>query len=203
MIEVYESLFRVVIFLTCLIIALTRTIRYQSRGWAVLSFVYLSFLLGDLFWAFYFLFYQSFSYMAYLGWYVGYMLIFILLKQKDETQSDPNAPVARSVLVWIIPVLSLLSYIYFFRYGDYIDNIVSESLSAITGYLAVAMLLRGTKKKMLCWCAIAIVVMEHIIWFAGEFWPEETVASPYYWLDASQAFLLALLIPAYRKAVRA
>lgn len=164
MIEVYESLFRAAVFLVCMIAVIWSGVRAPGRDKMVLGFLYLSFLLGDLFWAVYYYFYNAFSYVAYLGWYVGYYLLYVLLRQEDDAPSWTR----RSFLVWIPPILCLASWLHFFRFGEYLDNFVSELLLGLIGYAAASMLLRGTKKRALCRGALVFVTVEHLAWFAGE-----------------------------------
>ena len=93
MIESVENAFQLALIAVCLTLAVIYTVREKPRNGTLLVMFYGSYLLGDLYWLLYLLFYgdnPSIFYIPDLSWYAAYGFLYLLLQRlssKEERQS--------------------------------------------------------------------------------------------------------------------
>ena len=178
----------------------------RGREWLMLALFYCELFLGDLFWQFYQIYYQTtpqYSYISEPAWYSAYLFLFLLLMEiREEEQKSTH---------YRLPWLSLFftggMCLFFMQIGDYLSNIAAMILMTLLLWNAVHGLLflrnqanGGTEKRFLYFSVIAFCLIEYILWTSSMIWEESTIRNPYYWFDLTMSFIMLLFIPALRKA---
>ncbi len=204
MIETLDYGLQFFVLALCGFYAFFRAVRTRDRGWQILTFFYACYALGDLYWLLCMALVGStpkISYISEISWCASYIFLCLLLGIVQT-----GNPPARRWQVWLLPAFSTVACLFFFQWGEYIENVIDAALLARLGFLAVLGLLgegAGRKARMLFLVCILFYAVEYGIWFSSCFWVGDPLANPYFWFDGAQTVLMALLAPAYRKAVAA
>ena len=205
MIESYENALQVFVLLACVSVSLYRSTRYRSRTWALLSFFYGSWLLGDLYWQACLLFYNSsprLPVVSDLSWYAGYMFLYMLLRQT----APPEAGKRKTRLAWLAPVFTFGMAAYYMQYGQILSNILYASLMGLLVFSAIRRLADGETyraQRFLCLCVLLFVTAEYGMWTMSCIFVGDTIRNPYYWFDILMTVSFPFFLTATRKAVAA
>lgn len=214
MIETIENAFQLALIAVCLALAVIYTVREKPRNGTLLVMFYGSYLLGDLYWLLYLLFYgdnPSIFYIPDLSWYAAYGFLYLIL-QRLSTKEERQTSCPAAWLTLLFTGGMGIYYIIWYISNGYNDGYISTAVSAVLMSLLLFHSVRGLayirshpeagRRRMLYIVTVVFVVVEHLMWTASCIWTEDTPANPYYWFDVMMTINLALFLPAFRKAVR-
>ena len=200
MIELSENLLEILVVGICLTAASIRAFRSREKGWILLSFVYTSYFLGNLYWALYLFFYHRTPpvfYVSEISWCAAYLFMILLLRYY---QTDAERGM-KSPALWMIPVFVTGMTVFFMTRGSYLLNLIeavmmgSLMLRSLQGLLALRSAADG--RKHLCTVVLVFCLIEYGLWTSSCFWMGDTLRSPYFWFGA----LLILIQPMFIWAV--
>ena len=213
MIETIENAFQLALIAVCLTLAVIYTVREKPRNGTLLVMFYGSYLLGDLYWLLYLLFYgdnPSIFYIPDLSWYAAYGFLYLIL-QRLSTKEERKISCPLAWLALLFTGGMGIYYIIWYIDNGYNDGYISTVVSAILMSLLLFHSVRGLvyirthpealRRRMLYIVTVVFVVLEHALWTASCIWSEDTLANPYYWFDVMMTVNLAFFLPAFRKAV--
>ena len=203
MIELVENLLEITVIALCFIISLHRALRNRQRSWILVTLFYASMLLGNLYWTLYFYFYKKtpqIFYVSELSWCAGFLFILLMLRhfQTDEERA------VRSPVLWIIPVFVTAMMFFYFRWGDYLLNIVEAFLMGLMmvrsaqGLIALKDISDG--RKTLYRVTLFYCLIEYAVWTSSCFWMGDTIRTLYFWFGVLQMGVLPFFYRAIRKA---
>ena len=200
MIEIINNCIQFLAWAVCFIISGTFTVRRRSRGWAMLSFGYLCIALGTLYWLLYLIILGETPHVFYIsetGWNAAYLFLCLLLMRLSRSGSTSAG------MAWIAPLFTIGSCLFFFQWGDYLLNVLEAVLMGWLGYLSLRGVLSGGRHRPLYIACFAFFCFEYALWYSSCFFPSDTLASPYPWLDLMLTASGVMILPAYKKAVNA
>jgi len=206
MIESYENGLQIAVLLVCLLFSISRAALKKEKAWILLSFFYGSWILGDLYWEIYLIFFQktpSLFYVADFSWDASYLLLYLLLRQV----LPQGAQRVRSVLPWLGAVFAFGMSVFYMQWGEILSNLVCAALMSLLIVTALQglLFLRETgdrRQKWLCLAVLLFCLLEYSLWTTSCFWKEDNLSNPYYWADILLTLSFPVFLPAVRKAVR-
>lgn len=203
MIDIVENVLQIVILAICVIITITKAVRFGSRSWTILSFFYGSWLLGDLYWLVCLIIYGAtpeISVVSDLSWYAAHIFLYLLLRHLLPPENAEGI----HPLSWLGPVFALGMAIFFMFWGEIISNLIYGALMSLILFSAIRRLVDKSTprhKLFLPLCALVYALLLYALWVSSCFWDETVPLHPYYVFD----FLITLSFPFFlfttRKAV--
>ena len=169
---------------------------------------YVCFALGDLYWTLYLLLFSTTPqvfYVSEFGWVAGV----IFLRMLQATLSSPEERASQSRKAWLAPLVGVPLMVFYCTYGDILSNLIwcgmmiALSFCSIRG-LAYARRQTGAARDMRYFhtAVLCFAASEYLLWTAGCFWQNDSLASPAFWCDILLTLAILGLLPATRKAVR-
>lgn len=208
MIEIIDNSVQLAVLAVMAVLCAVYSYRTNQQNAGILAMFYGSFVLGDLYWLLYLVFYgytPRVFYISAVSWYAAYVFLdLVLLRMASEEERGTRWPA-----LWLVPVFPAAMCLYYLQYGDVFGNIVSATLMGLLMFHAVRGLVWARKhggnrgRRMFCACVLVFCLLEYGEWTASCFFDVDTLASPYYWFDFALTALTILFLPAYRKAVEA
>jgi len=207
--ETIVNFIQLTVTATCMVIALHRAVRRESREWVLLGLFYALFFMGDLYWSLMLAFYgktPEYFYVSEIGWYSSYLFLDLLLRQ---LASDEEMEYHHKVL-WIAPAFTVAMAVFYMQYGDFIVNAIVAVLMGFLLWRSIRGLVYSragsgnadnTGMRPLYWSMLAFCLIEYCEWTASCFMAREDVRMLYFAFDAAMTLVLILLIPALGKAV--
>ena len=171
MIEGAENTLQLAVLILCVAVALYRAVELRSRRWTLLSFFYISWVLGDCYWLLCVIFYGDtprISVVSDLSWYVSYVLLYLMLRQI----APPEECAGNRILPWLGPLFTGAMVPVFIRWGNIPGNLIC---AVLMGLLLFAAIWRQTSSTSLR-CGSAFVV-ETTLLAASEHSPTPSNAS--------------------------
>lgn len=112
-------------------------------------------------------------------------------------------------MVWLAPLVGVPLMVFYCTYGDILSNLIwcgmmiALSFCSIRG-LAYARRQTGAARDMRHFhtAVLCFAASEYLLWTAGCFWQNDSLASPAFWCDILLTLAILGLLPATRKAVR-
>ena len=223
MIETIDNIIQLITTGTCTIVSMYNAARFKSRAWSMLGLFSGVFFLGLIYWFLFLLFYHhtpQYSYISDICWYSSYLFLMLLIIYIREDSSGPDAfplkpdagvvRIARTIrpVCWCVPVFTAAMCIFFMQYGRYLSNIIAAVMMtgiiwhALSGFLSLrdeGIFQNG--HKALYTVTLLFCAAEYSLWTASCFFTGDTLANPYFWIDALLSATFLLFIPALRKAV--
>ena len=206
MTEIIENSLQLALLMACTILAGVYAFRAKSLDAGILTMFYGSYVLGDIYWLLYLVFYNhtpDIFYVPYLSWYAAYLFLFLLLKRiTPEEEQKTVHPAA-----WLMPVFTVGMCIYYMQFGDYLGNVITAVLMghllfhAVRGLIWIRRHPEGKCRRALYWVVIAFCTLEYLAWTASCIFVGDTLVNPYFWFDFLITPCAMLILPAYRKAV--
>ena len=206
MIEIVENIVQLSILLVCTGVSAVWAIRERSAANALLVLFYALYTLADLYWILFLVFYGQtpmIFYVSDLGWYVSYLLLYMLLRRL----ADPREKTVRHPALWALPAFCAAMGLFYMRRGDYPSNLICAILMSLLMYHAARGLVytrscpRIAANRPFCVSVLVFCGLEYCMWTASCFWSGDTWTNPYFFFDALLSVTMLLLLPAYRKAV--
>ena len=181
----------------------------RAQKYFLLFCFYGCFALGALYWTLYLLLFGATPrvfYVSEFGWVAS--MIFLRILQATLASQDEHS--FRSRRAWLAPAFGVPLLAFYCAFGDILSNLIwcgimiGLSYCAIRG-LSYADTQTGAARNMR-WFHIGVlcfVYAEYLLWTAGCFWPDTSLASPTFWCDMLLTLTILGLLPAVRKAVDA
>ena len=166
------------------------------------------FALGDLYWTLYLLLFSTTPQVFYVSEF-GWIASGIFLRILQATLSSPEERASRSRKAWLAPLVGVPLLVFYCTYGDILSNLIwcgmmiALSFCSIRG-LAYARRQTGAARDMRHFhtAVLCFAASEYLLWTAGCFWQNDSLASPAFWCDILLTLAILGLLPATRKAVR-
>ena len=181
----------------------------RKQAYFLLLCFYGCFTLGTLYWTLYLLLFSTTPrvfYVSEFGWVSS--VIFLRILQASLTVREERA--FRCRRAWIAPLVGVPLLVFYCTYGDILSNLIwcgmmillsfcaIRGLAYANGQTGAARELRYFHMGILCF-----VCAEYLLWTAGCFWRNDSLASPAFWCDLLLTLTILGLLPAARKAVGA
>lgn len=206
MTEIIENSLQLVLLMACTVLAGVYAFRTKSMSAGILTMFYGSYVLGDIYWLLYLVFYNhtpDVFYVPYLSWYAGYLFLFLFLQRLAPEEERKTVYPA----TWLMPVFTGGMCIYYMQFGDYLGNVITAVLMGLLLFHAVRGLIwirrhpEGKRRRALYAVVLAFCVLEYLAWTASCIFVGDTLSNPYYWFDFMLTPCAMLILPAFRKAV--
>jgi len=116
----------------------------------------------------------------------------------------------RPPLAWAVPAFSAAMCLFFFRWGDYLLNVLWAVLMGTCGYCALRGLLFARRqnggmrsRQYFDMAVLAFILLEYCLWVSSCYWSTDSFATPYVWFDFLLTTMFLAFIPALKKVVAA
>ena len=180
----------------------------RAQKYFLLFCFYGCFALGALYWTLYLLLFGATSRVFYVSEF-GWVASMIFLRILQATLSGPDERAFRCRVVWLAPLVGVPLMVFYCTYGDILSNLIwcgmmiALSFCSIRG-LAYARRQTGAARDMRHFhtAVLCFAASEYLLWTAGCFWQNDSLASPAFWCDILLTLAILGLLPATRKAVR-
>ena len=177
------------------------------QAYFLLLCFYGCFALGALYWTLYLLLFDTTPQVFYVSEF-GWVASVIFLRMLQATLADGAERAFRCREAWLAPLLGIPLMIFYCTYGDILSNLIWcgmmiwLSFCSIRG-LAFADRQTGAARKQRYFHIgiLCFTVSEYLLWTAGCFWPNDSLASPAFWCDILLTLAILGLLPAVGKAV--
>ncbi len=220
MLDGIENSLQITVLLICVLITLVRWLRERNRTWILLGFFFGSWVLGDLYWTFCLIFYDTspvISIVSDLSWYASYIVLYMLLWQV----SPPESRRERRFLPWLGFVFTLGMAVWFCSFYVFwnkeqgyrfilwdkvLNNLIYASLMGLLLFASIRRLMdreRYPAQRTLCVAVLVFCLLEYGLWTCSCFWFAVSLTNPYYWFDFLLTASLFFFLPTTRKAVSA
>ena len=207
MIEGIENGIQMILAGICAGITIVKALTTRKRLWAFLSMFYITFFLGDLYWALYIMFYDKtpeFSFIPYMNWFSSYLFLWLIMYTvQDGKRIDQSLK-----RMWSIPAFTFGMAIFYMQYGAYLNNTITAGIMCTLLFRAInGLILEKEGKdnlKKSYWLNILVIMfcmMEYAMWTLSCFFTDNTFTNPYYWFDFGLTVIIGLILPAVRKVV--
>ncbi len=228
MIETIDNTFQLAATGICAGISLFRGVRRKERAWALLGLFAGIFFLGDLYWLLFMVFFgdsPQFFTISDLSWYTSYLFLLLMLiyigtdgpgneekKAKKNARRQLNRP---RFYLWFIPAFTGGMCLFFIRWGDILQNIITAYLMAGVIWLAVSGLhdlhrqAAGMERepswmvgrRWIYRLSLIFCTFEYALWVSSCFWMGDGITNIYFWIDGLLSVTFLLFLPAMRKVV--
>ena len=180
----------------------------RRQQYFLLLCFYGSFASGALYWTLYLLLFSTTPRVFYVSEF-GWVSSVIFLRILQATVSGKEESVFHCRAAWAAPLLGIPLMIFYCTYGDILSNLIwcgmmiwlsfcsIRGLAYANGQTGAVRDLRYFHIGILCF-----VCSEYLLWTAGCFWQNDSIASPAFWCDLLLTLAILGLLPATRKAVR-
>ena len=177
------------------------------QAYFLLLCFYGCFALGALYWTLYLLLFDTTPQVFYVSEF-GWVASVIFLRMLQATLADGAERAFRCREAWLAPLLGIPLMIFYCTYGDILSNLIWcgmmiwLSFCSIRG-LAFADRQTGAARELRYFHIgiLCFTVSEYLLWTAGCFWPNDSLASPAFWCDILLTLAILGLLPAVGKAV--
>ena len=181
----------------------------HRQAYFLLLCFYGCFALGALYWTLYLLLFNTTPrvfYVSEFGWVAS--VIFLRILQATLARTDERT--FRCRRAGLAPAFGLPLLAFYCTLGDILSNLIWCGMMIVLSYCAI----RGLAYAKTQTCAarnmgyfhigvLCFVCAEYLLWTAGCFWSDTSLASPTFWCDMLLTLAILGLLPATRKAVDA
>lgn len=215
MIETIENGIQLALIAVCLTLAALYVVREKNLKGGLLILFYSSYLLGDLYWLLYLLFYGDTPVIFYipdLSWYAAYVFLYLMLQRfSPKEEREASCPLAGLVLLFTCGngIYYIAWYIVNGSSGGYISTVISTimmsflMIHSVRGLFFIRSHPEALPRRMLYAITLVFCIIEYCAWTSSCIWDGDTLANPYIWFDGMLALSLVFFLPAFRKAVKA
>lgn len=207
--ELIENLLQLLVTFTGACLAGFACWKSKKQQYFLLLCFYGCFALGAGYWTLYLLLFSTTPqvfYVSEFGWVAS--VIFLRILQAALTSREERA--FRCWEAWLAPLTGVPLLIFYCTYGDILSNLIWCGMMIVLSYCAIRGLVYAKTQTgaardirhfhigVLCFA-----FAEYLLWTAGCFWPDTSLASPTFWCDMLLTLAILGLLPATRKAVDA
>ena len=166
------------------------------QAYFLLLCFYGCFALGALYWTLYLLLFDTTPQVFYVSEF-GWVASVIFLRMLQATLADGAERAFRCREAWLAPLLGIPLMIFYCTYGDILSNLIWCGMMIWLSFCSIRGLAFADRHiGILCF-----TVSEYLLWTAGCFWPNDSLASPAFWCDILLTLAILGLLPAVGKAV--
>ena len=182
-------------------------LKSRKQTYFLLTCFYGCFALGSLYWTLYLLLFSETPQVFYVSEF-GWVASVIFLRILQATLSTPEERSFRCRRAWLAPAFGLPLLTFYCTFGDILSNLIWCGMMIVLSYCAIRGLVYAKTQTgaardirhfhigVLCFA-----FAEYLLWTAGCFWPDPSLASPTFWCDLLLTLAILGLLPATRKAV--
>ncbi len=199
-----DNIENIVMLLTAvigLLFCLFRYIETPVRGWFYSSVFFLAFLLSDYYWTLYTLVIGSYpdvsALIAYFGWNVGYLVLFLLIL---HMRSPGSKRYFHPLMLIPIP-LNIAQFLLYITFGGIINNVWQGTLLTATAVICLQSLLYYHKNRkngdvfpFVIAAVLFFIFTQYGMWTASCFSWDSNLTNPYYYF-AFTSYAAELMIP--------
>lgn len=185
---------------------------YRKSGrqtYFLLLCFYGCFALGALYWTLYLLLFDTTPRVFYVSEF-GWVASVIFLRILQATLTCPEERAFRCRRAWLAPLIGVPLMLFYCTFGDILSNLIWCGMMILLAFCSIRGLIYANRQagaaRDLRWLHIGILCFaasENLLWTAGCFWPDTSLASPVFWCDLLLTIAIFGLLPAARKAVDA
>ena len=205
--ELIENLLQLLVtFVGALLSGIAYRKSHRQAYFLLLCF-YGCFALGALYWTLYLLLFgltPQFFYVSEFGWVSS--MIFLRILQATLTGSEERT--FRCRRAWLALLVGVPLVVFYCTYGDILSNLIWCGMMILLSFCSVRGLVYANAQtgaaRELRYFHIGVlffVVSEYLLWTAGCFWRNDSLASPAFWCDLLLTLAILGLLPATRRAV--
>ena len=133
-------------------------------------------------------------------------MIFLRILQATLTGSEERT--FRCRRAWLALLVGVPLVVFYCTYGDILSNLIWCGMMILLSFCSVRGLVYANAQtgaaRELRYFHIGVlffVVSEYLLWTAGCFWRNDSLASPAFWCDLLLTLAILGLLPATRRAV--
>ena len=207
--ELIENLLQLLV--TFLGVCLAGAAYWKSgrQAYFLLFCFYGCFALGALYWTLYLLLFDTTPRVFYVSEF-GWVSSVIFLRILQATLTGKGERALRCRRAWLAPLVGVPLLAFYCTFGDILSNLIWCGMMIWLSFCSIRGLVYANRQtgaeRELRWFHIGIlcfVASEYLLWMAGCFWPDTSLASPTFWCDLLLTITILGLLPAVRKAVEA
>ena len=124
MTEIIDNSVQFSVSCLCIIISAVLWVKRRKQAFVILTCYYGALAMGILYWLVYYIitsYTPKIFYVSDLCWVASYLFLLMLV----EETACPQEKTFRHKAAWISPIISTALTVFYCRWGDYIENIVS------------------------------------------------------------------------------
>ena len=205
--ELIENLLQLLVtFIGALLSGISYRKSHQQAYFLLLCF-YGCFALGALYWTMYLLLFGATPQVFYVSEF-GWVSSVIFLRILQATLPGREGRSFRCRRAWLAPLVGVPLLVFYCTYGDILSNLIWCGMMIWLSFCAIRGLVyasgqTGTARELRCFHigVLCFVASEYLLWTAGCFWRNDSLASPAFWCDMLLTLAILGLLPATRKAV--
>lgn len=167
------------------------------------------FVLGALYWTLYLLLFGATPRVFYVSEF-GWVASVIFLRMLQATLSGPEERTFRCRAAWLAPLVGVPLLLFYCTYGDILSNLIWCGMMIVLSFCSIRGLVWAKRqtgaarnRRYFHLGVLCFVASEYLLWTAGCFWRNESLASPVLWCDVLLTLTILGLLPATGRAVRA
>ena len=207
MTDLLTTLFQTIVLTVLISIGILRTITLKQREWLLITIYYFSYFLGDLYYLLIVFFYDDiprFGHIAEFSWLSSYLALVLLMNSVGG-----EGRYYKSRLLWLVPLFTGGSYIYFIQFGDYVYEFICDSTMTIVMIFAIRNLLYlrhkdiRSESRWVFRLSMCMVTLEYCEWYSSGIWYEDdTFSNPYYIFEFIIPVFMALFFPVISRVMK-
>ncbi len=179
----------------------------RQQPYFLLLCFYGCFALGALYWTLYLLLFSTTPRVFYVSEF-GWVSSVIFLRILQATISRKEEGIFRCRAAWAAPLLGVPLMIFYCTYGDILSNLIWCGMMIWLSFCSIRRLAYANRQtgaaRNMRYFHIGVLCFagaEYLLWTAGCFWRNDSLASPAFWCDLLLTLAILGLLPATRKAV--
>ena len=183
---------------------------YRKSGrqaYFLLLCFYGCFALGALYWTLYLLLFNTTPRVFYVSEF-GWVSSVIFLRILQATLTSPKERALRCPTDWLALLVGVPLLVFYCTYGDILSNLIWCGMMILLSFCSIRGLVYANAQtgaaRNMRWFHIGVLCFaasEYLLWTAGCFWRNDSLASPAFWCDLLLTFAILGLLPATRRAV--
>ena len=183
---------------------------YRKSGrqaYFLLLCFYGCFALGALYWTLYLLLFDTTPRVFYVSEF-GWVSSVIFLRILQATLTSPKERALRCPTAWLALLVGVPLLVFYCTYGDILSNLIWCGMMILLSFCSIRGLVYANAQtgaaRNMRWFHIGVLCFaasEYLLWTAGCFWRNDSLASPAFWCDLLLTFAILGLLPATRRAV--
>ena len=205
--ELIENLLQLLVTFFCTLLSGIAYRKCGRQAYFLLLCFYGCFALGALYWTLYLLLFgltPQFFYVSEFGWVSSVIFLRIL----QATLTGPEERTFRCRRAWLALLVGVPLVVFYCTYGDILSNLIWCGMMILLSFCSVRGLVyvnaqTGAARELRYFHigVLFFVVSEYLLWTAGCFWRNDSMASPAFWCDLLLTLAILGLLPATRRAV--
>lgn len=205
--ELIENLLQLLVTFFCTLLSVIAYRKSGRQAYFLLLCFYGCFALGALYWTIYLLLFGLTPQVFYVSEF-GWVSSVIFLRILQATLTSPEERTFRCRRAWLALLVGVPLLVFYCTYGDILSNLIWCGMMILLSFCSVRGLVYANAQtgaaRELRYFHIGVlffVVSEYLLWTAGCFWRNDSLASPAFWCDLLLTLAILGLLPATRRVV--